>query len=118
MPDPRLDPLRREFLAAGVSPREVRRLIAELEDHFQDLQEEARDAGLVASDATRDALARLGPSALLVKSAVELGLGDPLIEEVGPVRRTEHLRRWCLAICGSALFTGALLFMLHFAITH
>jgi hypothetical protein len=52
------DRLRERLLVAGVSPRHVRRYMAELSDHATDLEAEAKRAG--HPEPTASALARLG----------------------------------------------------------
>jgi len=52
--------LRERLLAAGIAPRHVRRYLAELEDHLDDLIQDQRDAGYDTEDATIRARAWLG----------------------------------------------------------
>ncbi|MGI9262001.1 MAG: hypothetical protein ACR2QR_08195 [Woeseiaceae bacterium] len=54
------DVLRSELLEAGVAPRHVRRIVAELDDHAEDLRSEAYAQGMSGSDATGFALQRIG----------------------------------------------------------
>lgn len=68
MRSPRLSALRERLLRAGVSPRGVRRVIGELEDHFQDVLRELEAQGLDASDARARADERLGSDEVLVAS--------------------------------------------------
>jgi len=60
MSQPRFDPLRERLLRAGIAPRHVRRYIAELRDHFDDLVREETAAGAATALAESKARARLG----------------------------------------------------------
>lgn len=68
MRSPRLSALRERLLRAGVSPRGVRRVVEELEDHFQDVLRELEAQGLDARDARARADERLGSDEVLVAS--------------------------------------------------
>lgn len=57
---PRFEPLRERLLAAGVRPARVRRYLAELADHYEDLLAEEEDSGKQGGIARAAALARLG----------------------------------------------------------
>jgi hypothetical protein len=56
----RFDELREHLLRAGIAPRHVRRYIAELRDHFDDLVREEIVGGAARNLAETRALARLG----------------------------------------------------------
>ena len=60
--------LAERLLRDGIPPRRVRRLIAELEVHFDDLVAELRSTGLSASESEREAAIRLGPEDALAAS--------------------------------------------------
>jgi len=62
MPDNSLhfDTLRSELLESGVAPRHVRRIVAELDDHAEDLCAEAVLQGMSATDASEYAMQRIG----------------------------------------------------------
>src|ERR1700722_12759531 len=60
MSQPRFEPLRERLLRAGIAPRHVRRYIAELRDHFDDLTQEEIARGAVRYAAEAKARARLG----------------------------------------------------------
>ena len=53
------------LLNAGVSPRRVRRLVAELTDHCDDLREELMATGLSRQEADTEAVARLATDAMV-----------------------------------------------------
>ena len=52
--------LRTELLDAGVAPRHVKRIVAELDDHAKDLHDEARERGMNDSEAREFAMRRIG----------------------------------------------------------
>ena len=78
MPDFDAARLRQRLLEAGLSPRDVRRTLGELRDHFEDLYERERRAGADHQTARHRALH-------------ELGDGDAL---VAAVRAHPELRSW------------------------
>src|ERR1700744_5376156 len=61
----RFDTLRETLLAGGIAPRHVRRYLAELSEHLDDLTAEQRALGYDETDATLRAHARLGNDAEL-----------------------------------------------------
>jgi len=62
----RFEGLSRRLLRAGIAPRQVKRLVAELEAHFADLVAELRTAGLSQAESESQAAARLGTEDVLV----------------------------------------------------
>jgi hypothetical protein len=60
MSQPLFDQLRERLLRAGIAPRHVRRYIAELRDHFDDLAREEMAAGAAPTLAQSRARSRLG----------------------------------------------------------
>ncbi|HLY05972.1 MAG TPA: hypothetical protein VKR31_09515 [Rhizomicrobium sp.] len=64
---PRFDDVKERLLRAGIAPRHVRRYIAELADHFDDLVSEAMAGGRPRSASERDARVRLGSDQDLAK---------------------------------------------------
>lgn len=62
---------RAHLLECGVSPRQVRRIAAELQDHLEDLQCEARQSGLTADDARTEAERRLGDTRKIAERILE-----------------------------------------------
>ena len=60
--------LRERLLQAGIAPRHVRRYLAELDDHLDDLIQVQRDAGYDTDDAEIRARARLGDDDDLTKA--------------------------------------------------
>lgn len=61
-----LTELRSRLLRSGLAPRQVRRTILELEDHYDDLVEEGLDQGLDRLAARDKARAALGDSTAIV----------------------------------------------------
>lgn len=118
MPDPGLQSLARRLRAAGLPQAHIDRLVAELDDHLDDLKREAKRAGLDADQAERDAATRLGRQDYLVEAAIEMVPADYRVSGESLVNDSQYLRRWCTAICCSALFTTIFLLSLHFAIMH
>jgi hypothetical protein len=68
MRNPPFSALRERLLRAGVSPRGVRRVIGELEDHFADILRELEAQGVPAKEARSQAFARLGAEDVLAAS--------------------------------------------------
>ena len=62
----RFEGLSRRLLRAGIAPRHVKRLIAELEAHFADLVAELRSSGLSQAESESQAAVRLGTDEVLV----------------------------------------------------
>jgi hypothetical protein len=60
MPDEQFESLRLELLRSGVTPLYVERTILELAEHYVDLENAARAAGLCADEAARVASAAIG----------------------------------------------------------
>ncbi len=63
-----LSALTERLLRAGASPRGVRRVIGELEDHFADILRELESQGVPPMEARKQACARLGSEDVLVAS--------------------------------------------------
>ncbi|MSO98280.1 MAG: hypothetical protein EXR11_08695 [Rhodospirillaceae bacterium] len=59
------------LLRGGIAPRHVSRYVRELEDHYADLEREARTAGKSATEAEREALARVGSVDDLARAMLE-----------------------------------------------
>jgi len=65
------DELRETLLKDGVAPRHVRRYLAELREHLEDLTAQQREKGYDAEDATIRARARLGSDTELAGAMLE-----------------------------------------------
>jgi hypothetical protein len=70
MPEAAFESLRLELLRSGVAPLYVERTIAELGEHYLDLQSEGAAAGLSAEDAERCARATLGTDRLIAAAVL------------------------------------------------
>lgn len=58
--------LSQRLLRAGIAPRQVKRLVAEIEAHFADLVVELRSAGLSQAESESQAAVRLGTEEVLI----------------------------------------------------
>lgn len=96
MPEMDLRPLGERMLRAGIAPRHVRRLLAELETHYAALVEEELALGQPPAAARSAARARLGSDDDIVNKTRE----QPSLRSWGA--------RWPLAICGAAPVLGLL----------
>ncbi|MEQ9562425.1 MAG: hypothetical protein RLN69_07890, partial [Woeseiaceae bacterium] len=67
MPRPDFEWMRNEMLRNGVAARVVSRTVAELDEHFTDLETEARQSGMTATDASAFAASQLGVARTLVE---------------------------------------------------
>src|SRR5437588_11599390 len=91
MPGGRFAGLSERLRRAGISPRRVRRLISELEAHFDDLVAEFRLTGLSQAESESQAANRLGTEDVLAESVI-----------ARPELRS-WTRRWpWLAFCGAS----------------
>lgn len=70
MPEPRFDDLRRALERGGVGRRHIERTIAELRDHYADLQQDEIDRGLCARDAAAAAAAAIGEEETLAAAVL------------------------------------------------
>lgn len=60
MPEQPFSALQKELLDSGIAPKYVRRIVAELADHQEDLQGEALAQGFTAAEAADHAARRIG----------------------------------------------------------
>jgi len=67
----RFEALRETLLKGGVAPRHVRRYLAELSEHLDDLTAQQREVGYDAEDAAIRARARLGDDDRLAQAMLE-----------------------------------------------
>jgi len=70
MPGRRFARLSERLRRAGISPRRVRRIVSEIDAHFDDLVAELRSAGLSPSDSESQAASRLGTDDILAESVI------------------------------------------------
>ena len=138
---PRLDEqgLRRRLLDAGLSPRDVQRTLAELNDHYDDLYEQELRRGAGADAASRRALRRLGePEALMaeVRARPELRswafrypqmarlvyplacvIALPAMPVIIGFSHGALLARWVACLLAGGVVTAALLLLMQLTIT-
>ena len=78
MQQPELQQFQQYLIRSGVLPRQVRRLVTELSDHYEDLMAEADGRGLAPAAAAQAAGDRLGDLRLLAQT----------------IARKRELQRW------------------------
>ena len=66
----RFEGLSQRLLRAGIAPRQVKRLIAEIEAHYSDLVAELRSAGLSQAESESQAAVRLGTEDVLIANVL------------------------------------------------
>lgn len=130
--------LEARLLQGGIAPRHVQRALAEFEDHYRDLVEEATDTGVPVEDARARAAARLGDVDCLVGgmlSCPELRswafryprlavlvyplaclLALPAMPVIAGVDKAPVLVRWGASFLVAGLFTATMLLVLQLAI--
>jgi hypothetical protein len=139
MPRPDFTVVRRDMLGWGISPRQVRRTISELDGHFDDLVDDAIAKGVdtaAAQQIALDALGDLQHVSAAMKSRPELrswayrfphiamivypltciALIPALPIAVG-VAHASYLARWGFCMLLGALITASMFLLLHLSIT-
>ena len=131
MPSPKLTALKTSLRAGGVSPAYISRLLAELDDHYADLEREERATGREPAVASVEALRRRGQqdaiaAEVLVKPELRswperwpwfvsllrpvlLLLLLPALPVLACAGRGPAIARWSVSISLAALLTGGLL---------
>lgn len=131
MPSPKLTALKTSLCAGGVSPAYISRLLAELDDHYADLEREERATGREPAVASVEALRRLGqqdaiaaevlakpelrswperwPWIVSLLRPVLLLLLLPALPVLACAGRGPAIARWSVSISRAALLTGGLL---------
>lgn len=131
MGDQTFNDLRRTLLESGVASRHVRRLVAELHDHLDDLQQEAHADGCDGVAANDRAMRKIGDQRLLARKILErpelrswvyryprvariyYPIAYVLLLPAAPVfagvARASQLARWGAALLLSATVTAAML---------
>lgn len=126
------------LMRAGVSPRHVRRSVAELREHFGDIEDALRRQGVSRSDARRMAFTELGDLAVIaagIASHPELKCWSrrwprmacvvyplawiclvPVMPVITGARHASLIARWGTCLVLSAGFTAALMLALQLAI--
>ena len=62
--------LKRELVRGGVAPAMVTRTLAELHDHYEDLESEALESGCSPAEASAEAMERLGSNRVLAREVL------------------------------------------------
>jgi len=126
--------LRRELVRGGVAPAMVTRTLAELYDHYEDLEFEALASGCSSAEASAEAMERLGSSRVLAREVLShpefqsRAFRWPWVPAVlrhfvmltslasvpvlVMVSRGPVIVRWCVSTGLAMLITGALLLLL------
>ncbi len=139
MPEQSFDELRSYLLHSGISPRHVKRTIAELHDHFEDLENEARSNGVAPIEASAFAETRLGEHKLIARQMLArtelkvwvyrypriarlyLPVAYLLLLPAAPVfagaENASAIARWGTSLMVSAAVTAAMLLLMQIAIT-
>ncbi len=130
--------LKLELLRGGVAPVYVERTIVELCDHCDDLERDAREAGLPADAARSLALAQLGNEQAIAAAVLALPalrvwsyrwpltarclrsaavvISLPGLPVIYCIDRGAEIARWCTARGTATLLVGALLACLNWMI--
>ncbi len=109
-----LDDFERMYRGLGVSRRYARRALQELQDHYDDLLDEAVAAGLNEADAAEDARARLGNASLIAEATMT---HENLITcQEHPLANGGGVLRWGVSACLGATITAGMLLFMHAAI--
>jgi len=135
MPDNPFCALECELLEAGISPRQVRRIVMELEDHVEDLREEALAGGMSFNEATDFARRRIGHQAHIAERVLStpelrpwiyryprfarlyLPLAYVLLLPAAPVfANPGRVFRWSAALMLSAAVTATMMLCMQLAI--
>ncbi|MGI9223016.1 MAG: HAAS signaling domain-containing protein [Woeseiaceae bacterium] len=139
MSRPELSRLRARLLRSGVAPRHVKRTVAELDAHFDDLVDEARGTGADRALAERQALEQLGDMDLLADAVCarpELRSWAanypriavivyplaclailPAVPLIAGVANASNLARWIACALLSGIVTATILLVLQLSIT-
>lgn len=139
MPEQSFKELRDHLLTSGIAPRHVNRTIAELNDHFDDLQHEARSKGLSSVDAAAFAASRIGEHEHIARQMLArtelklwvyryprvarfyLPIAYLLLLPAAPVfagaENATVIARWGTSLMVSAAVTAAMLLLMQIAIT-
>ena len=126
--------LKRELVRGGVAPAMVTRTLAELYDHYEDLESESLASGYSPAEASAEAMERLGSSRVLAREVLNhpefqsWAFRWPWVPAVlrqfviltslasvpvlVVVSRGPVIVRWCISTGLATLITGGLLLLL------
>lgn len=139
MPRPDFEWMRNEMLRKGVSARVVARTVAELDEHYSDLESEGLRSGMTSAEAGHFAARQLGqPEALVAQvsqrtelhgwmyryprmARVLLPVAWIVLQPVRPVLAgVEHFSsivRWSACLLLSALVTASMMLVMQLSLT-
>lgn len=139
MPRPDFNSLQSQLLRTGIAPRHVHRTITEMNDHFDDLVEDAVQSGLDEAGAERHANQELGDMNLIAAAVCERpelrGWAAnhprvalvvyplaclavlPALPVIAGVANASYLARWIACAILSGLVTASILLLLQLSIT-
>ena len=126
--------LRRALIHGGVEPSFVTRTLAELYDHYEDIEAEALRAGYSESEASAEALARLGRARVIADEVLKrpelkswafrwpwvpavlrqlvILMAVATVPAAVVVSRGPVIVRWCVSTGLAVLLTGGLLLLM------
>jgi hypothetical protein len=138
MPDCDFDMLRTQLLQSGVKPGHVARLIAELTDHYEDIESEAVRAGCSLESARTQARTRMGDTDQIARQVLSepdlkcwfyrrpqlarlvLPLIYVLLLPAAPIyagaAHASVIGRWLACLALSGLVTGTMFLLMQLAI--
>ncbi len=138
MRKPEFRSLSRRMLDAGIAPKHVRRTVAELGDHYEDLVEADLGRGMRQADAHERAMAQIGqvddlvqamasrpelqgwasryPRAAVVVYPLACLAALPAMPVVAGVAHASQLARWGASLVVAGLVTAGLLLILQLSI--
>ena len=138
MPDLDLTGLRKHLLRSGIAPRHVRRTVAELSDHYDDLLQSELQAGAdpdAAHGKALDALGDMRDVAAAIRSRPELRAWShrmpylalvvypltclallPVVPVMAGVAHVRDLARWLTCIFLGGVITAALFLIMQLSI--
>lgn len=139
MSRPELSRLRQQLLRSGVAPRHVQRTVAELDEHFDDLVDDALANGDDKVRAERQAIRQLGdidvladavcarpelrswasgyPRFALVVYPLACLAVLPAVPLIAGIANASYLARWIACALLSGLVTATILLVLQLSIT-
>ena len=139
MPSPDFGALQAQLLRSGLSPRHVRRTITELDEHFDDLVDEAVAKGAGVQAAERQALQDLGdvgqiadviaerpelrswafhyPRIAILLYPLACLAVLPAVPLIAGVTNATYLGRWMACAALSGVVTASIMLLLQLSIT-
>ncbi len=106
MPDDTFAELKDQLVASGVAPRHVRRIVAELDDHYSDLLSEALARGDSLASARDFALRRIGDQSAIAERMLEDAAFKTWVYRYPRVARVYLPVAYALLLPAAPLFAG------------